>query len=33
MIEEATYEDNLDFQSYTIQNMISNLSKGSDIQQ
>uniref|UniRef100_A0A1X7UVB0 Uncharacterized protein n=1 Tax=Amphimedon queenslandica TaxID=400682 RepID=A0A1X7UVB0_AMPQE len=33
MIEEATDEDILDFQSYTIQNMNSNLNMGSDIQQ
>ena len=33
MLEEATDEDILGFQSYTIQNMNSNLSKGSDVQQ
>ena len=33
MVEEATDEDILGFQSYTIQNMNSNLNKGSDIQQ
>uniref|UniRef100_A0A1X7V5P8 Uncharacterized protein n=1 Tax=Amphimedon queenslandica TaxID=400682 RepID=A0A1X7V5P8_AMPQE len=33
MVEEATDEDILSFQSYTIQNMNSNLNKGSDIQQ
>ena len=33
MVEEATDEDILGFQSYTIQNMNSNLSKGSDVQQ
>uniref|UniRef100_A0A1X7USH7 ATP-dependent DNA helicase n=1 Tax=Amphimedon queenslandica TaxID=400682 RepID=A0A1X7USH7_AMPQE len=33
MIEEATKEDILGFNSYTIQNMNSNLNKGSDIQQ
>ena len=33
MVEEATDEDILGFQSYTIRNMNSNLSKGSDVQQ
>uniref|UniRef100_A0A1X7UBI4 Uncharacterized protein n=1 Tax=Amphimedon queenslandica TaxID=400682 RepID=A0A1X7UBI4_AMPQE len=33
MVEKATDEDILGFQSYTIQNMNSNLNKWSDIQQ
>uniref|UniRef100_A0A1X7V251 Uncharacterized protein n=1 Tax=Amphimedon queenslandica TaxID=400682 RepID=A0A1X7V251_AMPQE len=33
MVEEATDEDILGFQSSTIQNINSNLNKGSDIQQ
>ena len=33
MVEEATDEEILGFQSYTIQNMNSNLNKGGDIQQ